>query len=156
MVGITELSALMTALKGAKDLAESMVGLRDAAAMQGKVIEFQNVIMDAQQRVFAAQEERAALVEKVAELEKKIASLENWETEKKRYELKSIGYGGRIAVYALKPEMADGEPPHSICANCYQNGEKSILQTEGRGGSEYLYCPRCKANLLKQGHAAPR
>ena len=54
MVGITELSALMTSLKTAKDLAESMIGLRDAAAFQGKVIEFQNAIMGAQQRVFAA------------------------------------------------------------------------------------------------------
>ena len=41
MVGITEFSALLTSLKSAKDIAEAMVSLRDTAAFQGKVIEFQ-------------------------------------------------------------------------------------------------------------------
>lgn len=151
MVGITELSALMTSLKGAKDLAESMIGLRDSAAFQGKIIEFQSLIMEAQQRVFTAQEERSALLQKVGELEKKIAGLEDWEAEKKRYEMKKVGYGDRIIVYSLKSEWESDEPAHSICANCYREGEKSLLQEEERGGGVYLYCPRCKTNLLSQG-----
>ena len=151
MVGFTELSALMTSLKGAKDLAESMIGLRDAAAFQGKVIEFQAVIMDAQQRVFAAQEERTTLIDKVRELENQIVGYENWAAEKQRYEMKRVGYGQRVVIYELKPDMAGGEPPHSICANCYQKNEKSILQEEERGGGVYLYCPKCETNLLTQG-----
>jgi hypothetical protein len=151
MVGITEISALMSSLKGAKELAESMIGLRDAAAVESKVFEFKNLVINAQNSAFAAQEERTALVEKVAELEKKIASLENWATEKKRYELKRVGYGGTAVVYELKPEMADGEPTHSVCANCYQNAEKSILQGDRRGGCDYLVCPRCKTSLITAG-----
>ncbi|MGO4682987.1 hypothetical protein AB4Z24_05515 [Hyphomicrobium sp. 2TAF46] len=148
---ISEISAVMGTLNGAKDLLQSIIGLRDSAAVQAKVVEFNNLIMDAQQRVFAAQEERTALIQKVGELEKKIASLEHWETEKQRYELKKVGFGDRIVVYSLKPGMEGGEPPHSICANCYQKGEKSPLQEEERGGGVYLYCPHCKTNLLSQG-----
>lgn len=79
MVGITELSALMTSLKGAKDLAETMVGLRDAPAFQSKAIEFQSLILDAQSRAFSAQEERTSLVEQIRQLEKRVAEFEAWE-----------------------------------------------------------------------------
>jgi len=156
MVGITELSALMGALNGAKDLAQSMVGLRDTAAVQSKVFEIMNLMLDAQTRAFAAQEERSALVQKIGELEKKISNLEDWEAEKKRYELKKVGFGGTAIVYELKPDMADGELPHSVCAHCYQNGEKSILQGDRAGGDTYLVCPRCKTRLLTGGHGNRR
>ncbi len=153
MVGITELSALMTSLKGAKDLAESMIGLRDTAAFQGKIIEFQNLVMDAQQRVFAAQEERSALIEEVGELKKQIMRLEDWAAEKQRYVMKGVGYGGSVIVYELKPGMENGEPPHSICANCYQGGEKSILQPETRfpGRTQVSVCHRCGSEIITAG-----
>ena len=129
MVGITEFSALISSLKGAKDLAEAMVGLRDATAFQSKVIEFQGAIMDAQQHVFAVQEERASLVQKVSDLEKEVARLEAWETEKKRYELKKLGDGAFAQV--LKVESANGEPPHALCTTCYDRRNKTILQIIG-------------------------
>ena len=150
MVGISEISGLIASLKGARDLAEAMVGLRDTAAFQGKVIEFQGVIMDAQQRVFSVQEERSTLIQKVAELEKKIASLEDWEAQKQRYKLKDLGNG--TLAYALKTAMSDGEPPHNICATCYQNGTKSIIQPETRSGRvEVFVCNRCGSELIPEG-----
>ena len=156
MVGITELSALMSSLKGAKDLAESMIGLREAAALQSKIMDFNIAIIDAQQRVFSAQEERSALIEKVADLEKKITSLERWETEKQRYELKGAGFDNGAMVYQLKTEEAGTELPHSICAHCYENSVKSILQSDRAGSDTYLMCPRCKTSLLIGGHGHRR
>ena len=47
MPDLTAIAHALSALKAAKDIAESMVGLRDAAAFQGKLIEFQSKIIDA-------------------------------------------------------------------------------------------------------------
>jgi polyhydroxyalkanoate synthesis regulator phasin/ribosomal protein L32 len=151
MVGVGEIAGLMSSLKAAKDIAQTMVGLRDAATFQAKAIEFQSKIFDAMERAIASQEERAALVEKVSELEKEVAQLEAWETEKQRYELKDVGSGS--LAFTLKPECAGSEPPHHICAQCYQHAQKSILQPETRfpGRSQWLVCHGCGADIVISG-----
>jgi hypothetical protein len=150
----------MASLKAAKDIAEAMVGLRDAAAFQAKAIEFQSKIIDIQNAAFAAQEERSAFVERVGELEKQVARLEAWEAEKQRYELKDAGNGA--LAYALKGQYAGPEPAHWICASCYEDSKKSILQPETRfpGLTQHLLCHRCEADLIINGSrdfaSAPR
>lgn len=156
MVGMGEISGLFSALKGAKDIAEAMIALRDASALQSKVIEFQSAIMDAQQRVLAVQEERSALIEKISQLEAELARMKAWEAEKERYELKRVGYAGSATVYALKAGMEAGEEPHSVCANCYESGTKSILQGDRAKGDTFLVCPRCRTRLLTGGHGNSR
>ena len=81
---IAEMSGLMTLLKASKDIAESMVGLRDAEMIRGKVLEFQSKLFEAQQLVFAAQEARAALVERVSKLEEQLTRIKAWDVEKQR------------------------------------------------------------------------
>ena len=68
-----------------------------------------------------------------------MAQLEAWEAEKKRYRL--TDYGGGTFAYELKPETAEGELSHRICAACYQQGHKSILQYKDKSYArqhEYL------------------
>lgn len=141
----------MSSLKGAKDIAETMIGLRDAAALQAKSIEFQSKILDAQSRAFAAQEERTSLVEQVREIEKEVARLKDWSSEKQRYELKELGNG--TLAYAVKEAMRGSEPPHWICANCYEDGKKSLLQPETRfpGRTTVYVCHGCSAELIASG-----
>lgn len=155
MVGVTEIAGLMSSLKAAKDIAQTMIGLRDAAAFQAKAIEFQSKILDAQNAAFAAQEERSALVERVHDLEQEVARLEAWDAEKQRYELKDVGSGA--LAYALKNEAGGTEPPHWICAKCYEDGKKSILQPETRnpGRTEWMVCHRCDADIIVEGEREP-
>jgi hypothetical protein len=40
MVDISSIAAALSSIKAAKDIAQSMVGLRDTAAFQAKLIEF--------------------------------------------------------------------------------------------------------------------
>jgi len=54
-----ELVRRLSALKGATDVARAMIGLRDAQAMQTKVIELNSKILEAQSRAYAANDERA-------------------------------------------------------------------------------------------------
>ncbi len=126
MIDIGSMAAVAGSLKTAGEIAKAMVGLRDAAVVQSKVIELQGVIMSAQSSALTAQSDQFALLERVRELEAQMAELEAWESEKQRYELKD--YGGGTFAYELKEPEVSGEPPHRICAACYQKGQKSILQ----------------------------
>ncbi len=155
MPDMSALGAAMTSFKAMKDITEAMIGMRDTALFQGKAIELQSKIMDAQSSVFAANEERAMLIEKVSALEKQIARLEAWETEKQKYELKEI-VGGAFA-YSLKKEAAGTEPPHEICASCYQKGTKSFLQQVQRdhGRAVVKVCHDCGSEIYIHGQWDP-
>jgi hypothetical protein len=151
MVDISAIAGALSALKAANDIAQAMIGLRDAAAFQTKLIEFQSKIIEANNSAFAAQEERAALLQQISDLEKQVASFKAWETEKQRYELKD---SGGTFTYVLKPDAQGSEPSHKICAACYQHSKKSILQiVPGNNvrtamGIRTIYrCPECKSEF---------
>lgn len=135
------------------DIAKAMITLRDAQAIQAKVIEFNRAMLDAQREMFAVNNERSALIERIRNLEKEIADLKAWETEKQRYEMKKRPSGS--IVYALKAEMQGTEPPHEICAACYKRGKAFILQpVAGSTASAHLgipkklHCPECSAEIV--------
>jgi hypothetical protein len=107
MPDMLAIAQALNALKAAKDIAETMIGLRDSAAFQGKLIEFQSKIIDANNAAFAAQEERSALLERIYELEKQVADFEAWEREKEKYELKELNAGA--PAYLPKPGMQDAK-----------------------------------------------
>jgi hypothetical protein len=136
MVDISAISGGLTALKAAKDIAETLINLRDTAKFQAAVVELQG-------KILAAQSDQFTLLERVRELEAKMAQLEAWEAEKKRYALTEVS-PGRFA-YVLKPDATNSEPPHCICAHCYQKGIKSILQYWNRGhnGRDNYRCHSC-------------
>jgi hypothetical protein len=113
-----------------------MVGLRDTQAFQSKLLEFQFKLIDANNAAIAAQDERVALLERVSALEKEVARSEAWEAEKQRYELKQVASGA--VAYVPKEFMRDGEPPHWLCANCYQNHKKRYLQAH-RSDHSFAY-----------------
>jgi Zn finger protein HypA/HybF involved in hydrogenase expression len=145
---ITSISSALASIKAAKDIAQSMVNLRDTAAMQAKIIEFQSKILDAQSAASSAQEERATLIERVRNLEQEVARFKQWDTDKQRYELKNWGQGAFACV--LKVDATPPEPPHALCVTCYDNGKKSILQFNGQVRIPEMawHCPSCKAKVM--------
>jgi hypothetical protein len=82
---------------------------------------------------------------RVGELEKEVARLETWNAEKDRYELKDVGFGS--LAYVVKEAMRGAEPPHQICATCYQHGRKSILQPRNVSMDKLLICPECETQI---------
>lgn len=147
MADMSSIGAALGALKAAKDIAESMIGLRDAAAFQGKMLEFQSKIIDANNAAFAAQDERSALLEEIGELKKQVAEFEAWESEKQRYQLHKIAPGSY--AYLLKRPMANGEPCHALCTSCYDKGIKSTLQSNGSPfiNKHLISCPTCRMKI---------
>lgn len=152
MVDIPAISGILVSLKASKDILEAMVGLRGTATFQEKRLELQSKIMDAQGAIFAVNEERTALIERVSNLEKQVADFETWESEKQRYKLKQVDVGA--FCYAVKNDAQPTEPPHWICAACYGNRKKSILQDNGPAStsgidsrSRIYKCFECKAEI---------
>ena len=78
MPDLTAIAAAVNALRAAKDIAETMIGLRDTAAFQGKLLEFQSKLIDANNSAFAAQDERSTMLQRISELEKEVTSLKAW------------------------------------------------------------------------------
>ena len=102
------------------------------------------------------------MLQQVRELEEQIAKLKALDAEKQRYELKELKredgvFAEGIFVYALKADAELPEPPHRLCANCYHNGQKSVLQKEDRnpGRAEVLICHRCGAENYVAGGWQP-
>jgi len=157
MPDMSAIAAALSSLKAAKDIAEAMVSLRDTAAFQSKLIEFQSKIIDANNAAFAAQDERASLLEHIRELEKQVTDLKAWEAEKHRYQMEQVWPGA--TTYVLKAEAQGTEPIHWLCANCYQAGKKSILQL----GTKFMLagrvkgwdCPTCNATIFVRFDVSP-
>lgn len=141
------LGMALSSLKSASDLAKSLIELRDAAKIGEVSIELNGKIAAAQQLAISAQHEQAALVSEINNLKKQIVGYEDWAAEQKRYQLHDFGSG--TFAYILKEGMENGEPPHNICANCYQKSQKSILQNRGGtyDGREFYDCPKCTGSF---------
>jgi hypothetical protein len=135
--------------KTAFDMAKGLKDINDAAVRNGAVIELQEMIL-------SAQNQQSALIERVRELEEQVTHFENWEAEKQRYQLTDNGLG--VMAYTLKPGMENGQPPHSICAGCYERRQKSILQPETRslGRTKHLVCHQCGSDLIVVGGRSVR
>src|SRR3954463_13080578 len=134
----------ITSLKTASDLARGFLDLKSMTDVQAKVIELQSIILSAQSSALAANSEQASMAEEIRDLKQRIAAMEAWGKEKQRYALLAVEPG--IFVYALKGSEAKGEPPHWVCAHCFNLGSKFLLQNQGDfyGASEHE-CPSCKA-----------
>lgn len=146
MVDISAIAGALSAFKAANDIAQAMVGLRDTAAFQTKLIEFQAKIIEANNSAFAAQEERTTLLKQISDLEKKVTDFEAWETEKQRYVLQAVAPGA--FAYVLKPDAQPPEEPHWLCAKCYHERKKMILQKIEHGRECTWGCPTCRAFIL--------
>lgn len=125
MADMTLISQTFTSLQSASQLAKALIGLRDSAMIDAKVIELRDLLIEAQGSTMQAQTEQSALIQEVRDLKKQIMDMENWDKEKQRYQL--IEPWARCVVYPLKETSKGTEPAHYICEHCYQAGIKSIL-----------------------------
>jgi hypothetical protein len=146
------IAELVSGLQVAGSMAKALVGIRDANLIAEKVIDLRNAIFEAQTVALSAQSEQFALIDRVRNLEEQIRKLEAWEAEKQRYELTAVPHSTAF-VYSLKASAQGSEPPHQICAGCYNRGEKSVLQGETRfpGMDRVLVCFNCGADIYTSG-----
>jgi hypothetical protein len=141
---MADVAGALGAAKAAFDLTKAFVDVRDATKVQAVRFELMGLLLQ-------AQETEVSLIAEKRELEERVRDLEAWDGEKQRYELKDVGQG--CIAYALKADAQGAEPPHSLCAGCYNQGRKSILVpfhiSIGRG--EALQCHTCGSEMVVRG-----
>jgi hypothetical protein len=94
----------LTRLSSAFGIAKTMVGMRDEAILNGKVIELQSLIIDAQGKVYLGQQEQAETVKKAETLQAEIKRLKDWSEQKVPWRLEQIALG----VWAYIAEDDEG------------------------------------------------
>jgi len=132
---IGEVYGGISAFKSLMDIAKGLKDIKDAPARNSAIIELQ-------EKIFAAHEAQSSLIQKVRTLEEELARLKKWEGDKKQYKLTGIGTGA--VAYAPEPNTDLAKTPHWICAKCYDKGERSFLQNQGR-------TPKNDENIYKCG-----
>ena len=140
------IGSLISSINGIGDLVDRIIKARDAVQIAELKIELQGKVLTAFQGATAAQARELEMGDTIRELKDRIVKLESWEAEKQRYELKQLAPG--VVVRSLKAEMSNGEPPHDICANCYNRGEKRHIQQTVRGQYHDAFeCNQCGEKL---------
>lgn len=119
-------AGVLTSLKTAFDLSKAMMDVAGAVKIQGQIFELQREILSAQSSAMDAQTAQTALLRQIDGLEQEIVRLKDWSAEKQSYELKAVDAGA--FAYMKKPGMEGGEDPHWLCANCFGNGQKAVMQ----------------------------
>jgi hypothetical protein len=154
MPDISAIGTLISSFSAAQNIAKGFLELKTLSDVQSKVIELQSVILSAQTSALTAQAEHASLARRAEDLQRELESLREWGRERNRYALKQLEHG--VFVYELSPSDSKGEPIHWLCANCFSQGHKSILQFVGNfHGSAKHSCPRCETEISVSSQQPP-
>lgn len=132
---VSEIATGYSALKSAYEIARGLKDINDRVALNAAVI-------DLQEKILSAQEAATDARQRLRDMQALIDSFNQWEEIVTRYTLKD--FGGNTYAYELRAEVANGEPHHLLCPNCYQNKRRSILQYEDTySGRRQFECQSC-------------
>ena len=141
---VAEIFGSPSAFKAMFDMAKALKDIDNATTRNRAVIELQ-------EQILSAQHSQSALIERVRELEEQVANFEKWEAEKEKYHLVEIRTGA--VAFSLKDQTNPPSAPHYLCANCFEDRRKSILQETLRfpGRAHVLECHRCGSDIYRIG-----
>ena len=139
MVDISTISAVLSSLKTAGDMAGTLVDLKVSADVQATVIGLNRTILEAQRQSMQAADE-------VMELRRRVADLES--------EIKRLGDRSAAVAKLTRQSpfyVADGDPD-PFCPRCVEEFSLAIhMQKAGakHPSGRYLWrCPSCKAESV--------
>lgn len=139
-----EIVAAVNSVKALGELLKSAKSLANYNELVAAVSEVNGKLMAATAVALEAQGKQSELAAKIIDLEKRLAEVEDWNRKIGRYQLHEFPTG--VLAFALKKEMADGEPMHYLCTNCVDRRHISRLQPTG--GRYYLKCHPCNLAIL--------
>lgn len=148
---LTEISAGLSSLLAARDIAQGLNSLDKTVDIGHVRLELIGKLIEAQDALLSAKQNASTLEGRIAELEGEIMRMKDWSAEREKYQITQIDAGA--FAYMAIPGMEGSEPAHWLCAQCFDAGQKSILQSNGtepsgRGGLNTRYrCNRCEMNI---------
>ncbi|WGR94801.1 hypothetical protein MTX26_01795 [Bradyrhizobium sp. ISRA443] len=142
-----EITAAITSIRAAYDFTKGMVAVRDSDLLAKQARELNAMMLDVLDKSIAARQSYIEQTDELQALKAELAASKNWDRERERYELKSVGSGAM--VYMLKPEARASEPPYWLCPNCFAQGKKSFPQsTHQMHLRQLIYnCVECKGTF---------
>jgi hypothetical protein len=159
MVTPAEAAGALGALKAAADLSKSLIDAIGAGKLREQAYGLHGEILGAYQSAIAAREAEAALKERVRDLETEIARLKTWDGGAGRYKLQQLG--NTALAYVYQGDSDGAEPPHWLCATCFDKRQKGYLVGTGRalgnhGASLNVWqCQTCKASIQVHYNRSP-
>ena len=122
---IQEIAAALSALAVSKDIAKTLIDIKDETKRNEIIIEFQSSLLDLQQKLFSANHEYEKLINIKNKIEAELMEYKNWEKEKENYALHQLREG--LFVYSYKKSNNDPTPNHWLCPYCFEKRKKSIM-----------------------------
>jgi hypothetical protein len=161
MTDVAAISGAIQSLKSAFEIGKAILDLSVSAQIQSRIMDINSKILAAQESAVASRDYQSTLLQRVDDLEKRIAEFEAWDAEADTYVLTDLRNPGdprgSILAYAPKQGTHTSERAHHLCAKCYQDRHKSILQRETRHPylAEVLVCHHCGSDIYLQGAKRP-
>ncbi|HGJ5854958.1 hypothetical protein [Arsenophonus nasoniae] len=144
---ITELSAVMVALKETISLAKTISEAKTDADVKASTFELERKLFNLQSDCFGLGEVIQSQKEQIAHLKAKIAEFENFAREAESYILNQLESG--TFVYSKKQIVNETEVSVHLCPNCFTKKIISILQPCGIEKRYFQsYCPHCNNKYL--------
>jgi hypothetical protein len=140
------------ALKLVKEIAATAKRLsetRDEFKINEISISLQRQLIDLQNEIALVQSGYQTALRAQDELKKKLSERERWEEISSRYRLERVGTVLFSFIYVPDDKLPSSEPPHWLCAHCFEQKKKSILQYIGMNRYQ---CPSCKTDFAISGH----
>lgn len=152
---MTEVIAIGAAIAAVKNFVDLVGKLGDDVSKEKAeaISQLYDSVLDIQQQLLTAQSREYELLSRCRALEEEIAHAKDWQAEAVRYVLRSVDGG---VVRQQKANDASGNPPHWLCANCFEDQRKSYLQKDPKIVSDrhVWKCPRCSTAVLADQNAA--
>lgn len=142
---------IMKSLSTAKEVytgIKTLVDQDEHIASQKGALDLLALATQAYGEAMEFQQSYTLLEQEAKELTAKLEKLSAWfQDEQPKYEL--LALADSALVYVLKPDHQLDQPKHYLCANCFTNQQKTILQADGYVRSERkLSCHTCKSYVL--------
>lgn len=153
---LSEIQMAISSLAGARTVAEGLISERDASKVSEATAALLERLICAQSAVLALQSAQALLHDELArmkkeklELEEELARRVSGAHQFVGYELAEIAYG-TVSAYAQKPDENGFRAPPYLCATCFQDGKKSILNFQDATDKlpSRLVCPTASSHTL--------
>lgn len=144
-----EVAATIASIKNLHDLISSMKDSADKRKVSAAFEDTQAKFIDMRSALMETQELLSAANDRATAAEQKSVELEEWKGESSRYIVHEVIPG--FFAYTHKPGMENGEPPHSLCANCFANHKKSFVQRNHHPLGYKYECHKCNTSVVVRG-----
>ena len=129
---IAEIAAALSATSGAIKLLKGINDTAKKVEINEIVIDLQGTLIDLNGKILDIQSEYEKLTNIKCDVEAKLREEKERNDDRSQYELHQVGSGKLVYNF-----VGSGRPAHYLCATCFDQKEKSILQVTEQGQTFY-------------------